>query len=309
MTIVLVGSGRWGANILRDLLGIGVEVIVVDRNPNCRSMVEEMGASFTSNSEPCDLHCKDSIQAVIVATPASTHVEVIRNFAKLDVPIFSEKPLATNLSDARSLVDQLGSRLFVMHVWRYHAGVLAMKQVIESQELGPIRFIKSTRMNWTSPRSDVDSVWTLAPHDLSIAIELLGCVPPLQFASAELQAGRAVGMTCVLGKQPNFQLELSTRCPEKIRRLQVHFRDGVAWLDSDSATSLRIVKDNHQRGDGNTIEPQVEHLPFENKPPLRAKLEAIVEYLGGGPLPKSSAEEALQIVQRITEMRTAAGIS
>ena len=110
-----------------------------------------------------------------------------------------EKPLTANLAEARDLAARSDGRLFVGHIWLHHPGIEALAALARSGELGPVHGVRSFRTNWTSPRTDVDSSWNLAPHDVAIARFLLGHLPAPRFALAERLHDRCVGLLGVLG--------------------------------------------------------------------------------------------------------------
>jgi predicted dehydrogenase len=119
----------------------------------------------------------DPVDGFIVATPTSTHAVVIEDLLGSGRPIFVEKPLADSADAARRLVAVAGERIFVMDKWRYHPGVEALRDHARSGALGEIRAVRTWRVGWGTSHRDVDPVWTLLPHDLAIAHEILGVLP------------------------------------------------------------------------------------------------------------------------------------
>src|SRR5262245_29859200 len=161
-TIGLVGCGHWGGLVLRDLVALGSRVVVADIDATVRASAEAVGATTTSDADALP-----EVDGLIVATPAVTHAEVVTALLPPGVPLLVEKPFTTNTKDAQRLTQQGGSRIFVGHTWRYHPGVQLLGEIARSGEIGRVVGLRSTRTNWTSPRTDVDSVWNLAPHDLT----------------------------------------------------------------------------------------------------------------------------------------------
>ncbi len=185
---------------------------------------------------------------MIVATPAVTHARVVAALLPRAVPILVEKPFTTNTAEAERLARQSAGRLFVGHTWRYHPGVQLLGEIARSGEIGPIVGLRSTRTNWTSPRTDVDSIWNLAPHDLTLAIEILGAIPAPRAAVAEVHEGRAVGMTALLGDEPWLVFDVSNRYRDKRREVRVHGRGGVAVMTDPDSGRIEIT-----RGDLTTL--------------------------------------------------------
>jgi predicted dehydrogenase len=290
--VLLVGCGRWGRNILRDLALIGQPTIVVD--PSAEAL-DAAAPLARATREHLDIH--EQVAGVIIATPAIDHVTAIEQVAQLKVPIFVEKPLATRIEDAERAVALTGNRLFVMDKWRYHPGVEALGELARSGELGPVRALRTWRLGWGHSHDDVDPIWTLLPHDLSIVREILGVVPPAVNAIAERGADRVWGMTARLGTDPMCVLEVSARRPEHRRRIEVVFDTAVAVLDGARHTLIEIRSDGGPRT-----------ISVGNEPPLRRELEAFIGHLAGGVPPKSSGRDGVAAVRRISELRRLAGL-
>lgn len=176
--------------------------------------------------------------------------------------------------------------------------------IARALELGPVLSLRTERKNWTSPRTDTDAVWTLVPHDLTIALAILGAIPAPRSASVEVIEGRAVAMIAVLGEAPFVSLDCSTRFREKRRAIRLHCRDGVAVLPDADSAFIEIL-----RPDGPPdIAPVVERLPLAGEPALLAELRAFVDHLRGGPPPPTDASEGLAVVEAVAALRRLAGL-
>ena len=158
--VLLVGCGRWGRNILRDLAGIGLPTIVVDPS------AEALAAAASSPSATYEtLDVDERIAGVIVATPATNHVSTIEQVARWGVPIFVEKPLAVSTEEAELAAAVAGDRLFVMDKWRYHPGVEALGALAKAVSSGRFAPLRTWRLGWSEARREVDPIWTLLSHD------------------------------------------------------------------------------------------------------------------------------------------------
>ena len=288
----LVGCGRWGRHILRDLRGLGCEVPVVARSPESRERAAEGGATEIVG----ETGALRGVNGVVVATPTSTHAEVVEEALALGVPVYVEKPLTADLASARRLADAAPDRLFVMDKWRHHPGVRELARIARSGELGEVVGIHSRRVTLGHRYSDVDTVWIHAPHDLAIALEVLGELPSPRQAVPELVGGELAGLTAILGETPWLVLEVSTLAPAHRRELRLVCEGGVAQLDGGYADSVVVGRAGAIDADS------VEHRPLDGELPLLAELRAFVEHLQGGPPPLSSAADAVAIVEAVEEM-------
>jgi predicted dehydrogenase len=298
--IGLVGCGLWGTLVLRDLASLGVSVVVADTDEAARASAAALGA-MAIVGQAGEL---PDVDALVVATPAMTHAAVVDALLPRGVPMLVEKPFTTHVADAEQLAARGGDRLFVGHVWRYHPGIEQLGEIARSGEIGPIAGLRSTRTNWTSPRTDVDSVWNLAPHDLTLAIEILGGIPAPRAALAEVQDGRAVGLIALLGDAPWLAFDVSNRYHDKRREVRLHGRDGVAVMRDPDAGRIEIA-----RGDaGSRRAPAIDVREVPRESALRRQLSAFLGVLDGGPPPKSTAAEGVDVVRALVRLRELAGL-
>lgn len=301
LTVGLVGCGRWGRHILRDLVSLGCDVPVATKSAESRKYASEGGASMIVDGH----EQLPELDGVVVATPSDTHASVIEAVLERGIPVYSEKPLTCDAASAARLASAAPERLFVMDKWRYHPGVEMLARIAREKELGPVLGLRTTRVQWGNPHSDVDTSWIFAPHDLSIALEVLGSVPPALSAVAEVLDGRVTGLVGLLGEDPWLALEVSSRFKEHRREIRLHCRDGVAILNDGYSEHLSVLRDE---GGRSLKEPEPELRPIEGELPLLRELRAFVEHLKGGPPPRSSAAEGALIVRRIAELRALAGL-
>ena len=237
LLISLAGCGRWGRNILRDLLALDCEVTVADPDPEARSRALASGAQ-AAVADPAELPESDGI---VIATPTSTHAQVIDQLLPREIPIFVEKPMVCTVADARRLAAQASGRLFVMDKWRYHPGIEELRRIRESGELGAALGMHLVQVGWGIPHKDVDAGWILLPHCLGIAREVLGAVPPAQSAFAEMLDGRLVSLHGTLRGEHWATVQISERSPEKRREFRLHCENGVAYLDGRWHDHIRIA--------------------------------------------------------------------
>jgi predicted dehydrogenase len=243
-----------------------------------------------------DVAALEGVDGVVVATPTATHAAVVAEALDLGVPVFVEKPLTADVASARRLAELAPERLFVMDKWRYHPGVRELARIARSGELGSVVGLHCRRVTLGHRYADVNTVWIHAPHDLAVALEVLGHVPAPRDAVPELVDGELAGLTTLMGGSPWMALEISTLAPGHRRELRLVCELGVAQLDGGYAENVLVGRAGEIR------EEAVERRPLAGEMPLLAELRAFVEHLRGGPAPKSSAADGLAIVERVAEM-------
>jgi predicted dehydrogenase len=301
--IGLIGCGRWGALILRDLSALGCAVTVAAHNEESRQRALAGGAIVVG--EPEEL--PEDLAGYVVATPTATHGEIVLRLLPRERPLFVEKPLTADLASARRIAELGRDRVFVMEKWRYHPGIEALGGLARSGALGsPVKLVTS-RLQWGHDHADVDPVWTLLPHDLGIAREILGRLPTPRLSVAERAAdGTVTGMLAVLGDSVALQCEVSSRRPRHFRSVELICRDGAAALDGGYADHIRLVR---RDGDSTSHALPEERRPIATDMPLYRELAAFVGFCNGGPAPKSTAADGLAAVETILALRKLAGIA
>lgn len=292
----MIGCGIWGQKILRDLISLESQVWVIDSDPQKLQVARDMGAAETFLKIPTE----KVPDGWIVSTPASTHHKVLIELFRLGKPIYVEKPLTCSLEEAENLLKNATVPVYVMHNWRYHRGVRMLAEIAKSKELGELIFMKSNRCNWTSPRTDVDSVWTLIPHDITIAYEVLGYFPKPKSAIVEEYGGIQRGMTALLGKEPSCVMEVSNRYADKRREIRLHFTGGVAVLENETVDYIQIFHGNDL---SKPEDMKLEIRKFEPIPPLLEELKSFIGYLKGGTPPLTPLAEGVEVIRILDELK------
>jgi len=292
----LVGCGRWGRNILRDLRTLGSEVAVADIDAEARRIAAAAGAHPVVSR----LDELPDSNGIVIATPSSTHAAAVENALDRGVPVFVEKPFTTNPFIARALAARAPDRIFVMDKWRYHPGIEELRRIAERRELGRPLGMHLTHVGWGSPHPDVDVVWILLPHCLAIVLEVFGVLPEANQAFCEQLNGELVGLAGVMGSEPWAKVEVSSRSPIKRREFRLDCENGVAWLDDGWADHIKMARGSHGIG-SDAKDVEVRSVPSEL--PLFRELRAFLDHLNGGLPPRSSACEGALITERIAQLR------
>lgn len=174
LTINCIGLGHWGPNLVRGvtrnpLARVGT---VCDLDDARLKLVRKNIASIEAvSADPAATIEDPAADAVIIATPSRSHYRLVRHALLAGKHVLVEKPLALDVREADELADlaeRAGLILAVGHVFLFNKGVLAIRDLIRSGELGDINYIFATRTNLGPVRTDCSALWDLASHDLSI---------------------------------------------------------------------------------------------------------------------------------------------
>jgi len=182
VNVAVVGCGYWGANYVRVMSELPAATLrgVCDKDGG---RLHDIGRRFQFRYTWNDIHDvlgDDLVEAVVVATPSSTHYQLVRECLAAGKHVLVEKPLALSVEDASRLVEAARAadrRLMVAHTFLYNPGVQALKHHVQQESFGPIYYLLSRRTHLGLIRSDVNAIWDLAPHDASIFTYLLGMLP------------------------------------------------------------------------------------------------------------------------------------
>ena len=286
ITIGVAGCGRWGANVVRDLVALGADVFVADPDPARRDWAQSAGARAAVAAVVDLVDCA----GYLVVTPAREHRATCAALLERAVPVFVEKPPGTSLSEVETLATIGADRLFVMHKWRYHPGVLALAALARDGTLGTLRVLITTRTGPQPLPDDVDVTWHLAVHDVAIALEVLGTVPQVVSAVGERTADRRlrrVEATLRAGSEIEHHLVVAADDPRYTREIRLVGSDATAVLARPNATGLELTR----------VDGSAERLLLADDLPLARELGAFVAHCDGGPAPKSSMVDALEIAR------------
>ena len=302
--ILLVGCGHWGKNILRDLKELNCYVIVFCFSDRDRENAQAHHADQIIN----DISQIDTIDGIVIATLAYSHAKVIQSLAHIPVPFFVEKPLTTCVEEARQLAKDFSSRLFVMHKWLYHNGITLLANMIKKQEFGKVIGIKTKRMLNYLPHPDVDVVWTLVPHELSILLGLLGYLPTADRVVATEWHNETISMIVHYLGHPWISQEISSVATQKTTSISIECEEAILSLNDAYSNVIQIYHRQSRKLGFHNNQDHCEQRIFDNKMPLFLELKEFIDYLNGGQKPRSDVNEGLQIVEAVEKLRSLAGL-
>jgi predicted dehydrogenase len=178
--IAVIGAGYWGVNHVRNFHELGVLSMVCDTKP---ASLEKIAAKFPGVRVETDITSaivSSNVRGVVIATPAETHYSMARTAIEAGKDVLVEKPLTLDVAEGQHLVNlaaERGAILMVGHLLEYHPAVLRLRQLIESGEMGELRYIYSNRLNLGKVRREENILWSFAPHDIAIILRLIGAWP------------------------------------------------------------------------------------------------------------------------------------
>lgn len=221
--VALVGLGYWGPKILRNLFSTSEMTVAAVCDSDAKRLARVAQPGVESVSDYQQILSNPNIDAVVLAVPLPAHYEMAKKALNAGKHVWVEKPLTNSKATAQELVDlaqKKGLVLFVDHTFLYNPAIQKMKEVIERGLLGNIYYFDSTRVNLGLVQSDINVVWDLAPHDLSILHYLIGSTP---------QAVSAIGASHI------------TKTSEEIAYVHLHYPNNmIAHLNFNWLSPVKI---------------------------------------------------------------------
>jgi predicted dehydrogenase len=284
-------------------------VAVIDRDACTR---EKIVASFPAATAYRDLDAAlPHLDAVIVATPPETHCDVALKCLRAGKHVLLEKPIAKSMSEALLLVEEanrLNLTLMPGHTFEFNPAVRELKRRIVEGELGRIRYIHSSRLNLGLYRPDVNVVWDLAPHDISIMNYLLDSVPTTVAGWASLNACETEDVAFIRLEYGEMGVtgfaHLSWLDPKKTREVTVVGSDKMAVYNDLAEEQLRIFDRGVTRPEesssferplscryGDIVSPRI-----DSKEPLALEVEHFVSCVQRGLVPSTDGENGLAVI-------------
>jgi predicted dehydrogenase len=318
LKIGVIGCGHWGPNLVRTFLELPEAKVeaVADLDPGRLNHVQTrhpyIGHFTRDFSELLDM----GLDAVVVSTPPQTHFEIVRACVEHGLDVLVEKPLATTVADARRLVEMAernGRIMLVGHIGAYNRAVGALKEMIDSGELGELRYIDAVRVGLGMFHPTLNVIWDLAPHDVAILLLLLN-EPPETVSTRGIACIQATiedvaYMTLMFPSGILAHARMSWLDPSKTRRITVvGSKKMVVFDDIESHEKLKVydkrvnaTRNAESYGDfhfayhyGSVVSPYI-----DLEEPLRLECQHFIECVMSRRRPLTDGRHGLAVVQVI----------
>lgn len=316
LTIAVAGCGHWGPNYIRIFSSFD-DVVVKYACDLSKPKLDRIHHQFPQVTVTQDFNAllrDPAVDALVVATPSSTHFEVAKAALEAGKHILVEKPITLTTGDALALVklaEEKKRTIFVGHTFLYNPGVRKMKEIIDAGKLGAIYYLTATRTHLGLVREDVNVAWDLAPHDIAIFNYLLGQTPIRvdAFGVCHLKKGRedAVFIHLLYPNSVLGQIHVSWVDSNKERTVKVIGSEArVIFNDIDNLERVKIFEKGIRRPpdyntfgefqlllrDGDIVSPRIE--PAE---PLKVMCTEFIDCLRKGTRPLTDGQSGYEVVR------------
>ena len=312
--VALIGFGYWGPNLARNLQALAGPRwrYLVDASPERRERAAQLYPQVRTVPDVETVLADDEVTAVVLATPAATHVPLGRALLEAGKHVLVEKPLALATADAvalAELAERHGRTLMVGHTFEFVPAVRKMKQIIDAGEIGDVLYLHSQRLNLGRIQSDINAFWSIGPHDVSIANYLIGAAPQWVSAhGARYLNAEVEDVTFVTVGYPGgvlAHMHVSWLDPNKTRRTTVvGSKQMLVYDDLDADAKLRVFDKGADRlsedaygawqyrlRDGAMYVPRLEMIE-----PLATELAHFLQCVSTGARPLTDGWNGAQVV-------------
>jgi UDP-2-acetamido-3-amino-2,3-dideoxy-glucuronate N-acetyltransferase len=308
--LALVGAGQWGGNWLRTLAGLPEVNLrwVCDLNPDLLAKVRQTYPNVSTTSRFDDLLADPETDGVVIASIAPTHFPLGKKALEAGKHVLVEKPMTLTAADAAELnrvAARAGRALMVGHLMEYHPAIPAIRNLIRSGAIGEVRRIESRRTNHGTLRTDENVWWSFAPHDISMAVRLMGEWP--EAVRCEGQCVVQAHVADVVGGTLRFpgnrvaKIDVSWHDTAKVRELKVY--GSKKWVVFDDALPWDRKVLVHDRGFDVGPDKRItmrqgptEPLALDPTEPLVAEARHFVGCIRTGATPLSGGEAGAAVV-------------
>jgi len=316
LNLGVIGYGYWGPNIVRNFASHADcrVAMVCDVNPGALERVASRHPTAQVTNDSGAVLRSAAIDAVAIVTPVSTHYDLARAALENGKHVFVEKPFTATSAQAEALIELAERKrlqIMVDHTFLFNGAVRKIKDLVDYGVLGPLYYYDSTRVNLGLFQHDVNVIWDLAPHDLSIIDYLMGAEPEMVLATGSAHLNGLADLAYITLGFPRgviAHVAVSWLSPVKVRTTLVGGeRRMVVWNDLDPGEPVKVydrgVQVTSERGihellvsyrSGDMWAPRVEQTE-----PLLLETRYFLDCVASGARPFNDGRAGLRVVRML----------
>jgi UDP-2-acetamido-3-amino-2,3-dideoxy-glucuronate N-acetyltransferase len=309
--LALLGVGNWGKNLARCFDALGALAALVDpgSSESARDELRARHPQAPFRASLADVLNDATITRVAIATPAATHFELAEAALRHGKHVFVEKPLCLRPEEALQLVQLANDRgltLMVGHLLQYHPCITALRELVEQRALGRILTITSSRLGLGKFRKEENALWSLAPHDVSVILSLLGNQLPTSvrcmggsYLTRDVADSTLTFMRFTGGVMA--QIHVSWLSPFKEQKLTVVGTEAMAVFDDGNSWPEKLLLFRNYLGrnadqQATLLHPSAQAVPVTEAEPLAVECEHFLEACAGRTAVRTDGAEAVRVL-------------
>lgn len=317
--IAVIGTGYWGQNLVRNYHQLGALKTVCDINPEALATMAGRFPGIVTTTKYAEVLQDTEIRGVVIALPAVMHFEFAEMALLAGKDVYVEKPLALRLDHAERLIALArdgGRILMVGHLLHYHPAFLKLKEMALAGELGKIQYIYSNRLSLGKIRREENSLWSFAPHDISMILSLTQEMPDevTAFGGNYLHKSLADVTTTHLSFPGGIKAHIfvSWLHPFKEHKLIVVAEKKMAVFEDSQPWGRKLAIYPHsikwEQGAPIAEKSEVEFLPVTPSEPLLAECGHFLECIDSREAPLTDGAEGYRVLKVLDQAETSLGI-
>lgn len=314
LKVGVIGYGYWGPNIVRNFHRPGKSSVelICDRSQHMLDRAAQAYPAIQTTTDPCLIIKSPSIDVVAIVTPVWTHYELAKSALENGKHVFVEKPFTANTEQAQELIelaDKKGLKIMVDHTFLFTGAVRKIRQLVDNGTLGDLYYYDSTRVNLGLFQHDVNVIWDLAPHDLSIMNYLIDKKPEAVVATGQCHLNGHEDIAFITVYFPNnviAHINVNWLSPVKVRTTLIGGeKKMLVWNDLAADEKIKVydkgVDIKNREGvyellvsyrSGDMWAPQVEQTEA-----LKLELDHLVDCIASNKAPINDGRSGYQVVQ------------
>lgn len=307
--IAVLGCGYWGKNHVRNFSQLGALAMVCDPSEAARKTAAELAPEACLEPDFAAAFAAESIQGVVLATPAETHADLAVAALQAGKDVLSEKPLAMTVAEAERMIAvsaQQERLLMVGHILEFHGAVGRLKSLAHNGELGALKHINSQRLSMGKIRAQEDVLWSFAPHDFAMILGLMQAMPTE--ATCQLSDCLGTGRADIANVDFRFangataHVTCSWLNPDKVHKLSVVGDAAMAVFEDSSATD-KLRRYPHTVSVDNGIatarKAEAEAVDFEVVEPLKMECQHFLDCIVTRERPQTDGAHGLAVLKML----------
>ena len=305
--IAVIGCGYWGKNLVRNFHELDSLYAVCDSDNKTLTTFKKKYPDVKTYNDISSALSDPKIQAAAIATPAATHFDLATQALEADKDVFVEKPISLHYKQGEKLVSLAHEKnkiLMVGHLLDYHPAVKKLKQMINQGELGKINYIYSNRLNLGKFRTEENILWSFAPHDMSVILNLLGEMPD----KVSAHGGNYLNQNITDVTVTNMEFPSGTKAhifvswlhPYKEQKLIIVGDKRMALFDDVNPDNKLFLYNHKVDWIDRTPVPhpeQAKPVAIEKKEPLKAECQHFLDCIKKRETPLTNGEEGLRVLK------------
>lgn len=309
--IAIIGCGKWGMNHVKTawkLFG-GRLKYCYDNSRESENAVKQVSDKIIFPKSIDDILTDNSVNAVIVSTPAETHFQITKELLLSGKNVLVEKPITLNSDEAKILNDLAAEKnliLMVGHLLLFHPAILKIKEFLDDGKLGNLQYIYSNRLNLGTIRTEENILWSFAPHDISVIQYFIGDVPEEVRATGAIFVQENIQDTTLtylkFSNNIHAHIHVSWLHPFKEQRLVViGDKSMMVFEDTLQENKLKFYKKGFEIVNGVPVkkDDNFESISFDSTSPLELEQKHFIDCVETKTTPRADGRNAIEVLETL----------